>query len=212
MPKIKKGRDKMEFLKALFEAGARSWEQFADAVKKAGFEVVNAAGGAYVPKADLDAKQQELDTANNTIKGLRETAKAWDGKDPKKLEDDLKDLQTKYDTDTANIRKAAAIDLALTRARARDPQLTRAALNMDEIKIDKDGKVTGLDAQVEGLKKDKAWLFEDDPAAGQPGGEGNGKGAADGKPSGGSAYTPAAGGKPNTAVDLGSAIAEHYNA
>lgn len=87
----------MEFLKALFEAGALTWEQFSDAVKKAGFEVVNAAGGAYVPKADLDAKQQELDTANNTIKGLRETAKAWDGKDPKKLEDDLKDLQTKYD-------------------------------------------------------------------------------------------------------------------
>lgn len=211
MPKIKKGRDKMDSLKALFAAGALTWEQFSEAVKKAGFEVVNAAGGAYVPKADVDAKQQELDTANNTIKGLRETAKAWDGKDPKKLEDDLKDLQVKYDTDTANIRKAAAIDLALTRARARDPQLTRAALNMDEIKIDKDGKVTGLDAQVEGLKKDKAWLFEDDPAAGQQGGANSGKGAAGGNPSGGSAYTPAAGGKPNTAVDLGSAIAEHYH-
>ena len=211
MPKIEKGRDKMEFLKALFEAGALTWEQFSEAVKKAGFEVVNAAGGAYVPKADLDAKQQELDTANTTIKDLREAAKAWDGKDPKKLEDDLKDLQTKYDTDTANIRKAAAIDLALTRARARDPQLTRAALNMDEIKIAGDGKVTGLDAQVEGLKKDKAWLFEDDPAAGQQGGADSGKGAAGGKQSGGSAYTPAAGEKPNTAVDLGSAIAEHYN-
>ena len=212
MPKIKKGRDKMEFLKALFEAGALTWEQFSEAVKEAGFEVVNATGGAYVPKADLDAKQQELDTANTTIKGLRETAKAWDGKDPKKLEDDLKDLQTKYDTDTANIRKAAAIDLALSRARARDPQLTRAALNMDEIKIDKDGKVTGLDAQVEGLKKDKAWLFEDDAAAGQPSSEGNGKSASGGKPSGGSGYTPTGGGKPNAAVDLKSAIAEHYNA
>ena len=202
----------MEFLKALFAAGALTWEQFSEAVKKAGFEVVNAAGGAYVPKADVDAKQQELDTANNTIKGLRETAKAWDGKDPKKLEDDLKDLQTKYDTDTANIRKAAAIDLALTRARARDPQLTRAALNMDEIKIDKDGKVTGLDAQVESLKKDKAWLFEDDAAAGQQDGADSGKGAAGGKLSGGSGYTPTGGGKPNAAVDLRSAIAEHYNA
>ena len=47
MPKIKKGRDKMDFLKALFEAGALTWEQFSEAVKKAGFEVVNAAGGAY---------------------------------------------------------------------------------------------------------------------------------------------------------------------
>lgn len=165
--------------------------------------------GAYVPKADLDTKQRELDTANTTIKDLRETAKAWDDKDPKKLEDDLKTLQTKYDTDTANIKRDAAIDLALVKAHARDPQLTRAALKMDEIKLDKDGKVTGLDAQIEGLKKDKAWLFDDE--AGNAGS--NGKGAAGGDPAaGGSAYNPAAGGKPNTVTDLGSAIAEHYNA
>ena len=199
----------MDFLKTLFEAGALTWEQFSEAAKKAGFEVVNAAGDAYVPKADLDTKQRELDTANTTIRDLRETAKAWDGKDPKKLEDDLKTLQTKYDTDTANIKRDAAIDLALVKAHARDPQLTRAALKMDEIKVDKEGAVTGLDAQIEGLKKDKTWLFEDDGSAGN-----NGKGAAGGnKPAaGGSAYPPAAGGKPNTAVDLGSAIAEHYNA
>lgn len=209
MRKIKKGRDNMDFLKTLFEAGALTWEQFSEAAKKAGFEVVNAAGGAYVPKADLDTKQRELDTANTTIRDLRETAKAWDGKDPKKLEDDLKTLQTKYDTDTANIKRDAAIDLALVKAHARDPQLTRAALKMDEIKLDKDGKVTGLDAQIEGLKKDKAWLFDDE--AGNAGS--NGKGAAGGDPAaGGSAYNPAAGGKPNTVTDLGSAIAEHYNA
>ena len=63
MRKIKKGRDDMDFLKTLFEAGALTWEQFSEAAKKAGFEVVNAAGGAYVPKADLDTKQRELDTA-----------------------------------------------------------------------------------------------------------------------------------------------------
>jgi len=104
----------MEFLKSLFEKGALTWEQFQQAAKDAKFEVVNAAGGAYVPKADLDTKAQELTTANNTIKDLRETAKAWDGKDPKKLEDDLKDLQTKYDTDTANIRRDAAIHTSVT--------------------------------------------------------------------------------------------------
>ena len=165
----------MEFLKTLFEKGALTWEQFQQAAKDAKFEVVNAAGGAYVPKADLDTKAQELTTANNTIKDLRAAAKAWDGKDPKKLEDDLKALQTKYDTDTANIRRDAAIDLALTRAHARDPQLTRAALSMDDIKIGADGKIIGLDAQVESLKKDKAWLFEED-GAGQSGKQGD-KGA-----------------------------------
>ena len=199
----------MEFLKTLFEAGALTWEQFSEAAKKAGFEVVNASGGAYVPKADIETKQRELDTANDTIKDLREAAKAWDGKDPKKLEDHLKILQTKYDTDTANIRRDAAIDIALVAAHARDPQLTRAALKLDEIKIDKDGKVTGLDAQVEGLKKDKSWLFED----ANSGDGNNGKGAAGGDNSnGGSLYHPAGGGKPNTASDLNSAIAEHYTA
>ena len=198
----------MDFLKTLFEAGALTWEQFSEAAKKAGFEVVNAAGGAYVPKADLDTKQRELDTANTTIRDLRETAKAWDGKDPKKLEDDLKTLQTKYDTDTANIKRDAAIDLALVKAHARDPQLTRAALNMDEIKLDKDGKVAGLDAQVEGLKKDKAWLFEED-GAGQSGKQGDKGGNPNGGQGGG--YNPQSGGNPNTVNDLGSALAEVYN-
>lgn len=196
----------MEFLKSLFEKGALTWEQFQQAAKDAKFEVVNAAGGAYVPKADLDTKEQELTTANATIKSLRDAAKAWDGKDPKKLEDDLKNLQTRYDTDTANIRRDAAIDLALTKAHARDPQLTRAALSMDDIKIGTDGKITGLDAQVESLKKDKAWLFEEDGS--QSGKEGN----QGGNPNGGqSGYNPQSGGKPNTVNDLGSALAEVYN-
>lgn len=94
----------MDFLKELFASGALTWEQLAEAVQKAGFEIVNAADGAYVPKADLDTKAAELQTANDTIKGLRETAKKWDGKDPQKLADDLKALQLKYDTGTANIR------------------------------------------------------------------------------------------------------------
>ena len=40
----------MEFLKSLFEKGALTWEQFQQAAKDAKFEVVNAAGGAYVPR------------------------------------------------------------------------------------------------------------------------------------------------------------------
>lgn len=192
----------MEFLKELFTAGALTWEQFSAEAKKQGFEIVNAAGGAYVPKADLDIKTRELETANGTIKDLRETAKKWDGKDPQKLTDDLKNLQEKYDTDTANIRKNAAIDLALTKAQAKDPQLTRGALNVDEIKVDKDGKVTGLDVQVESLKKEKAWLFDDPTAAGA---------TPDGNKSGSPSYTPPAGGAPNTITDMASALAEHYN-
>ena len=73
---------------------------------------------------------------------------------------------------------------------------------MDDIKIGADGKITGLDTQVESLKKDKAWLFEED-GAGQSGKQGD-KG---GNPNGGQG----GGYNPNTVNDLGSALAEVYN-
>lgn len=197
IPIFRKEVFEMEFLKTLFASGALSWEQFQAAAQQAGFEVVNAAGGAYVPKADLDAKAAELETANGTIGSLRAAAKAWDGKDPAKLEGDLKALQEKYDADTARIRRDAAIDLALTRARARDAVIARAALDLNAVKLDKEGRVTGLDSQLETLKRDKAWLFEDTSPAGKDAG---------GKPP----YAPPAGGKPGTVNDLAGALAEHY--
>ena len=71
-----------------------------------------------------------------------------------------------------------------------------------------DGKITGLDAQVESLKKDKAWLFEED-GAGQSGKQGDKGGNPNGGQGGGK--DPQTGGKPNTINDLGSALAEVYN-
>lgn len=79
---------------------------------------------------------------------------------------------------------------------------------MDDIKISADGKITGLDAQVESLKKDKAWLFEED-GAGQSGKQGDKGGNLNGGQGGG--YNPQSGGNPNTVNDLGSALAEVYN-
>lgn len=151
-------------------------------------------GAEYAPKADLAAKAQELAAANQTISDLQKAAKEFDGKDPKKLADDLNALQQKYDTDTANIRRDAAIDLALVKARVRDTDMARAKLDMESIQTGKNGEIIGLDSQLASLKKDKAWLFEDaEPAENQPN------------------YTPPAGGKPNTVSDLTSALAEHYN-
>lgn len=79
---------------------------------------------------------------------------------------------------------------------------------MDDIKLGTDGKVTGLDAQLETLKKDKAWLFEED-GAGQSGKQGDKGGNPNGGQGGG--YNPQSGGNPNTVNDLGSALAEVYN-
>lgn len=52
-------------------------------------------------KAKTTAKGGELDKANQAVKDLQETVGRYDGKDPAKLEQDLKDLRKKYDDDVA---------------------------------------------------------------------------------------------------------------
>ena len=49
--------------------------------------------------------QGELDTANATIKNLRDTVKKYDGVDVEALRQQLGTLQTKYDTDIAAVRR-----------------------------------------------------------------------------------------------------------
>lgn len=184
-------------LQTLFGDDALTLEQLESKLseKAEEIQIVNIVGGDYVPKSDLDTKIKELGTAAQTIKDLQETAKQFDGKDPQKLADDLSTLQAKYDTDTANIRRDAAIDLALVKAKAHDAIAVRPYLNMDDIKVDEKGMVTGIDGQIEAIQKEKAWLFAaEDSDNGQP------------------PYNPPKGGTPAAgADDMGSALAAHYN-
>ncbi len=52
----------MEFLKELFNGGPLTYDQLAQAAKDKGIQAVDAAGGTYVPKADLDNAQGQLAT------------------------------------------------------------------------------------------------------------------------------------------------------
>lgn len=109
-------------------------------------------------QAKFSAKEAELTTANQTIKSLQDAAKKFEGTDPEKLKQDLADLQKKYDTDMADTKRNSALDMALMQANVHDVKAARALLNLDEVKLDGE-KLLGLDSQLEGLKKDKAWLF-----------------------------------------------------
>ena len=111
-------------------------------------------------QAKTAAKDTELTTARNTIKSLEEAAKKFEGTDPEQLKKDLADLQKKYDTDLAENKRNSALELALVQAKVRDVKAAKALLNLEEIKLDGE-KLLGLDSQMEGLKTEKAWLFEE---------------------------------------------------
>lgn len=152
----------LEFLTTLFgdkqTMALDELTKAAEAYQEAKF--VDLKTGDYVDKGKIAELQGQLDTANQTIKGLKDAAKKWDGKDPEQLSRDLETLQKRYDDDIAAMRLQSAIDLALSKSKSRDPQITRAALRMEDIKLDGD-KLLGLEDQLDTLKKEKSWLFED---------------------------------------------------
>lgn len=135
----------MEFLKELFAEGqALTYDQLAKSAKDKGIEVVNAAGGAYVPKGDVD----NLNATINTLKSQAEEAnKKLEGYDPgwkTKAEEAERKLQTQeFDF---------ALDKALTLAKAKDPVAVKAHLDREKLSYVQ-GKIIGLDEQLAPLRK-----------------------------------------------------------
>lgn len=145
---------KREFLEGLEVNGVKLSKDLVDQIMAENGKDIAA------EQAKTAAKDTELTTARNTIKSLEEAAKKFEGTDPEQLKKDLADLQKKYDTDLAENKRNSALELALVQAKVRDVKAAKALLNLEEIKLDGE-KLLGLDSQMEGLKKEKAWLFEE---------------------------------------------------
>lgn len=159
----------MEKLKALFGTEALTWEQLEEKLKdNKEVKLANLAAGSYVDKRKFDDKVSELNTANETIKGLQETVKKFDGVDVDGLKKSAADWETKYNTDIAAVKLDSAVSMALVEAKAKNPKLARAALDMSTIKLDGD-KLLGLSEQLDNLKKSDAYLFDIEDGGGQGG-------------------------------------------
>lgn len=150
----------MDKLKALFGTDALTWEQLEEKLKdNEEIKLANLATGSYVAKRKYDDKVTELETANGTIKGLKETVSKFDGVDVEGLKKSAADWESKYNTDIAAVKLDSAINLALVEAKAKNPKLARAALDMSVIKLDGE-KLLGFTEQLDKLKESDAYLFE----------------------------------------------------
>lgn len=158
----------MEELKSIFGESALTFEQFSEALEKADKKTINLANlakGGYVGKEKFSAKETELATANQTIKDLQDAAKKWDGVDVDKLKGDMAALQTKYDSDLAAAKLDNALNLALMEAKARDPKLIKALLDMSVVKMDGD-QLMGLTDQLTKITESHGYLFAGEAAGG----------------------------------------------
>lgn len=142
---------------------------------------------------DKKALETQLNERTQAIDELNKKLKA--GEDTEKAIAELKEQITQKDAAIQATRKEAAINLALTKARARNAKAAIALLDTDKLELQEDGTLKGLTEALEGLQKTDAYLFETDddtPAAGDSGG-----------------FNPAPNDKAE-AVDFGQALVNYY--
>ena len=150
----------MDKLKALFGTEALTWEQLEEKLKdNKDVKIVNLLAGGYVDENKYNNKVNELTKANETIKGLNETVAKFDGVDVDKLKKDASDWETKYNTDLAAVKLDSAVNMALVNAKAKNPKLAKAALDMSVIKLDGENLI-GFTEQLDNLKKSDSYLFD----------------------------------------------------
>lgn len=132
-------------------------------------KIANLGSGEYVGKgkydalqAMLDGKETELTTANDLIAELKKGTKG---------NEELQGKITGYETQVAQLQAELektklenAIQLALRDAKAVDPDYLafklREKYSADELKLDENGKVKGIDDKLAGLKTQFPNQFE----------------------------------------------------
>lgn len=166
----------MEFLKEIL--GEELFKQVETAInayngneanKDKQIKLANLGGGEYVGKgkydalqAQLDGKSTELDTANGLIAELKKGTKGNE-----ELQGKITGYETQVQQLQAELEKTKlenAIQLALRDAKAVDPEYLafklREKYKPEELTLDENGKVKGMDDKLAGLKTQFPTQFE----------------------------------------------------
>ena len=147
------------------------------------FEAELTKGGLYegfIPKDKFDEKnteakklKEQLDAQTKLVDELKVKGNLSDDYlkqiDTLKAENEEKDRS--YKAEIQKMRKDAAIEKALAGAKVHEAKAFMPYLDEAKILVNEDGTVTGLNEQIEAIKKDHAFLFNDDVA----GNDGDGK-------------------------------------
>lgn len=121
-------------------------------------------------KSKTKELQTQLDTVNSTIKERDkqlETLKNSTGDIEElkaqitKLQDENKTAKEAYEKEVKTIKVNSALEKALTSAKAKNNKAVLALLELGEdVELEEDGSVKGLDEKIKSLKKTDSYLFD----------------------------------------------------
>ena len=143
-------------------------------LEKEVIDEIMAENGRDVEAEKTKAKdlQTQLDTANNTIKErdkqLETLKNSPDNPETLKqqiqqLQDDNKAKDEAHQKEIKELKVNSALEKALTNAKAKNAKAVQALLDLgDDVELNEDGTIKGLDEKIKALKKSDAYMFNDD--------------------------------------------------
>lgn len=134
-------------------------------------DAIDESKSGMVPRSRLNDKNAEIDELKAEITNRDEQiAKLHDSvKDDSELQkelDELKDKNTEWQTKYQESQLNNAVKLAVAKD-ANDADDILAFINKDELELQDDGKVKGLDKAIESLKESKPYLFAESKPSGR---------------------------------------------
>lgn len=123
--------------------------------------------GATVSLAEYEALKNRMQAADKNRSAAEKKVKEYEDKDRSDLEKAQRDLKEKSEL-ADKLEKQLAKQtihnkfLASNKHTWHDPETALALLDMTEVQIEEDGKVTGLEDAIENLAKSKPFLIKDE--------------------------------------------------
>lgn len=128
-----------------------------------GEDINNAKSGNDAIVEENNALKAQIAERDKDLKNLRKNAK-----DNEELSNSYKELEAKYKNDTADLtnklnqtRLASAVDRALSASKVRDTKAIKGFLDMDKVKLDEQGNLSGLDEQIKEIRQTAPYIFDE---------------------------------------------------
>ena len=125
----------------------------------------------FIPKSRFDEVNNDLKTAKETIterdkqiEGLKKSSGDSEAlkKQIEQIQSDNKKKDEEHAAEIKRLKIDAAIDTALTEAKAKNLKAAKALLDMEKITLNDKGEITGLSEQIKSLtgSKDTSFIFD----------------------------------------------------
>lgn len=154
-------------------------ELYNQVMEKAGDKkIAIVSDGNWIPKEKFDSINDEKKQYKQQVDELNMELGKLQGqlKDNEKAQETIQKLQEQIqekEKAMAEVRKNAAIEMAIAKAKAKNTKAVKALLEADKLEVNEDGTIKGLDEQLTKLKESDPYLFEEENNNGGTGGTGN---------------------------------------